>query len=281
MSEQRSGAAGSRERAASRPVAVEQIAAPASSISRRRFIEAGLAILLAQPVLGCGDSTTETPRPSPRLTATPGEPTITPTTGVLAPLDLGVPRDGVLYVPESYSPDTPAPLFVALHGAGGEGRSWASYPARAEARGMVLLAPDSRSNTWDLVRNDFGPDVAFIDLALRYTFERCRVDPARIALGGFSDGASYALSLGISNGDLFSHLVAYSPGFLVRREPHGSPRVYVSHGTSDPILSVTVTRDTIVPFLQGAGYDVTYQEFDGGHEVPAAISEAALDWFLG
>lgn len=27
--------------------------------------------------------------------------------------------------------------------------------------------------------------------------------------------------------------------------------------------------------------DITYNEFDGGHQVPAAISEAALDWFLG
>jgi predicted esterase len=36
----------------------------------------------------------------------------------------------------------------------------------------------------------------------------------------------------------------------------------------------------IVPELRNAGYDVTYREFDGGHEVPAEISEEALDWFL-
>ena len=145
---------------------------------------------------------------------------------------------------------------------------------------MILLAPDSRSSTWDLVQGSFGPDVAFLDLALQYTFERCRIDPARLALGGFSDGASYALSLGLPNGDLFSHLVAYSPGFLVRSRPlAGTPRIFVSHGTNDTILPVSISRDTIVPALRDAGYDVTYQEFDGGHEVPAAISEAALDWF--
>jgi hypothetical protein len=33
--------------------------------------------------------------------------------------------------------------------------------------------------------------------------------------------------------------------------------------------------------LRDAGYDVTYEEFDGSHNVPAAISESALDWFLG
>jgi len=148
-------------------------------------------------------------------------------------------------------------------------------------RGMVLLIPDSRGNTWDVMLSGFGPDVAFIDRALRFTFDRCRIDPARVALGGFSDGASYALSLGVSNGDLFTHLVAYSPGFMHTENPIvGLPRVFVSHGTSDPILSVTASRDDIVPTLRGAGYDVTYTEFAGGHTVPAEISEAALDWLL-
>ena len=54
----------------------------------------------------------------------------------------------------------------------------------------------------------------------------------------------------------------------------------MSHGAQDDVLPVTATRDVIVPAFENAGYDVTYQEFDGGHEVPATISEAALDWFL-
>jgi phospholipase/carboxylesterase len=187
----------------------------------------------------------------------------------------------VLYVPESYSGDTPAPLFVGLHGAGGEGRNWESYFARAESRGMILLAPDSRSSTWDRIRGDFGPDVAFLDRALQHTFERSLIDPSRIALGGFSDGATYALSLGVSNGGLLSHLVAYSPGFFSPSDIiEGEPRIFVSHGTRDTVLPVRLSRDTIVPTLRRSGYDVTYREFDGGHEVPAEISEAALDWFL-
>lgn len=47
---------------------------------------------------------------------------------------------------------------------------------------------------------------------------------------GFSDGASYALSLGLPNGNLFSHIVAFSPGFmraptLVRRVTESTLRV--------------------------------------------------------
>ena len=252
----------------------------APSISRRDFLKAGILGAVAGPVLlSCGDSTTE-PESNPRLTARPGTPTITPTVG-LSELGLASPRDGLLYVPEGYTPEVSAPLFIGLHGAGGSADDWASYPARAEARGMIFLAPDSRGSTWDVVRGRFGPDVEFLDAALQHTFDRCRIDPERIALGGFSDGASYALSLGVSNGDLFTHLVAYSPGFMRPSDPIvGKPRIYVSHGTQDNVLPVTISRDGIVPTLRNADYDVTYQEFAGGHGVPSEISESALDWFL-
>ena len=249
-----------------------------SSISRRGFLKTSLGAAAACALPGCGSSPVE-PTPDLRLTARPGDPTITPTTGVTA-LNLGGDRDGWLVVPESYSPDTPAPLYVALHGAGGEGSNWTANTDWLESRGIVLLAPDSRASTWDVVVGGFGPDVVFIDAALQHTFDRCRLDPAKIAVAGFSDGASYALSLGIPNGDLFTHLIAYSPGFVAAGPPAGEPKVFVSHGTRDTILPVSQSRDVIVPFLRGEGYDVTYEEFQGGHEVPSEIGEASLDWFL-
>ena len=250
-------------------------------VSRRVFVQSSCGALLGLAFSGCGNSPTDGQQSDPRLTARPGTPTIEPTLG-LSPLGLGGSRDGVLYIPEGYSADTPAPLFVALHGAGGDGSDWVANTDWLESRGMILLAPDSRSSTWDRIRGTFGPDVDFIDRALRYAFERCRVDPTRLALAGFSDGASYALALGISNGDLFSHLIAYSPGSLRPADPLvGEPAIFISHGTGDQVLPVSVTRDQIVPALRSAGYDVTYREFSGGHEIPAGIAESSLDWFLG
>ncbi len=248
-------------------------------MSRRDFVKVGLAVAAAPALARCSNGTG--PLGSPRLSARPGTPTGTPTLGESF-LGLGTAnRDGVLYVPQSYSPDTPMPLFVALHGASGAGSAWQSYYTRSEARGMVFLAPDSRSYTWDLVLGGFGPDVAFLDEALAYTFAHCAIDPAHIVLGGFSDGASYALSLGVCNGDLFSHLIAYSPGFFHPGTPIvGTPPVFISHGTEDTVLPVSSSRDVIVPELRDAGYDVTYREFTGPHSVPADISETALDWFL-
>jgi phospholipase/carboxylesterase len=250
------------------------------SISRRRFVRNSLGALVACAIPSCENTPSEQTGYVPRLAARPGSPTIAPTAGA-SQLGLGEGRDGVLYVPESYSADTPAPLFVALHGAGGRGSDWSSYYFQAEDRGMILLAPDSRSGTWDLIFAGFGPDVAFIDRALRHTFERCNIDPERIALAGFSDGATYALSLGLSNGDLFSHLVAYSPGFMsVVGQPVGEPRIFVSHGNGDTILPVSGSRDGIVPTLRGSGYNVTYEEFEGGHEVDLGVTNLSLNWFL-
>lgn len=257
----------------------------AGSISRREFVRAGAGALAWPLLAGCGGGSPldpgSLPEPDPRLTARPGLPDLDPELGA-SQLGIGSLRDGLLYVPTSYSSDTPMSLFVALHGAGGAGSAWGSYNARAEARGFILLTPDSRDATWDVALGGFGPDVEFIDQALAHTFRRCRVDPARIALAGFSDGASYALSLGVSNGDLFSHLIAYSPGFYLPSPPIvGRPPVFLSHGLRDPVLPVTTSRDFIVPSFRAEGYEVTYEEFDGGHEVPPPITELALDWFTG
>jgi phospholipase/carboxylesterase len=217
-----------------------------------------------------------------RLLARPGRPRETGPAG-LHPLGLERRRDAFLYVPASYRADRPAPLVVMLHGAGGSGLPHLRHvQPLADETGLLLLAPDSRLQSWDIiVQRDFGPDVAFLDRALAWTFERYAVDPARLAAEGFSDGASYALSLGVTNGDLFSHVIAFSPGFMVSGDPRGKPRIYVSHGTRDTVLPIDSCSRRLVPRLKGAGYDVRYHEFDGPHTVPEGIAREALDWFTG
>lgn len=262
----------------------------AQGFTRRSFLRSGLGALAVPMFGGCLGSPTDVPEPNgsetaSRLTARPGTPTQSPTLG-LSELGLGGSRDGLMYVPLDYSDDNSYPLFIGLHGAGGDADNWnGSYPGRAEDQGMIFLAPDSRNGSWDIMSYPyytFGPDVEFIDEMLQFAFARCRIDPSRIALGGFSDGATYALSVGIGNGDLFTHLVAYSPGYYVRPEPIvGLPDVFVSHGPDDSVLPFHNTVNTIVPSLENAGYDVTFHEFDGGHEVPSEVSDIAIDWFLG
>lgn len=217
-----------------------------------------------------------------RLGSRPAEPSLSPDASGLHQLGLTSGRDGLLYIPSGYRPDTPTPLIVMLHGAGGDARGGINpLLDRADRAGTILLAPDSRDRTWDVILGRFGPDVSYLDRALAHVFDHYRVDPNRVAIGGFSDGASHALSLGLTNGDLFGHILALSPGFSAPGELNGRPRIYVSHGTDDRILPIDRTSRRIVPLLESRGYDLLYEEFAGGHEVPRDNVGRALDRFVG
>jgi phospholipase/carboxylesterase len=246
-------------------------------VTRRRFaMTAGAAFASVAVGEACLVATNRSSASDGRLTARPFAGAATSLkTGALG---LGGDRDGVIQMP-SVAVEGPVPLLVFLHGAtqSGAGMLRRIGPA-ADRAGVAVLAPDSRGTTWDAIRDGFGDDVAFLNRALEHVFHRLAVDPARVALGGFSDGASYAISLGLANGDLFPRIVAFSPGFVISAEPRGTPRVFISHGTADPILPIDQCSRVIVPRLRSAGYDVTFREFEGRHEVPPEIATAGLTW---
>jgi phospholipase/carboxylesterase len=252
-------------------------------ISRRDFLSAGAVLLgsgFSLDCIGSGEEAAPTTNDG-RLTARPGVVTGSVRTGT-TPLNLGGARDGLLFVPSSYTAGTPAPLIVLLHGAGGSGLGvFQRFSTAAEASGAVVVAPDSTASTWDIAFGGFGADVKYIDRVLKDLFPRVAVDPARIAIAGFSDGASYALSLGLTNGDLFTRVAAFSPGFFLPGGLHGKPPVYISHGIGDTILPINSTSRRLVPQLTRAGYAVRYHEFDGPHTVPPAIADEGIRWIAG
>jgi len=193
-------------------------------------------------------------------------------------LGIGGSRDALLQVPARASSGVPTPLLVFLHGATQDGAAMMRRIGPvADDLGIAVLAPDSRSGTWDGIRGRFAEDVAFLDRALGTVFERVNVDASRLAIGGFSDGASYALALGLANGDLFPRVVACSPGFIPRgTATQGQPRVFISHGTADQILPIDQCSRVIVPALRARGYEVNYVEFEGRHTLPPDIAREAL-----
>jgi poly(3-hydroxybutyrate) depolymerase len=180
------------------------------------------------------------------------------------------------YVPEP-AHGGPYRLALLFHGAGGGPQQALDLLLGvADKHRMLLVAPQSSGRTWDLIVNGFGPDVRRIDLVLGEILSRYAVAGALI--GGFSDGASYALSVGLVNGDVFDAIAAFSPGFAAPSVTHGRPRVFVSHGIHDRVLPVERCSRRLVPGLRALRYDVTYHEFDGGHEVPDGIMQHAVRW---
>ena len=219
-----------------------------------------------------------------RLTAKPnGKPVGNKASIGTQTLKLGIEKESLIYVPKDYNPGTPACLAVMLHGSGGIAAHGLSYLQQyADVLNIILLAPASQDYTWDIIAGDsFNKDVIFLDGALQFAFDNYAIDTEHIAIGGFSDGASYALCMGLTNGSLFKYIIAFSPGFFYAIGYNGSPAVFISHGVHDRILPINSCSRRIVPQLNRRGLQVLYHEFDGEHEIPANIKQEATRWFIG
>jgi len=189
-------------------------------------------------------------------------------------------RDGVVYVPKGYKVGQATPLLVWLHGAGGSGNVSTNLSALADEFGFIVLAPDSREWTWGSILGDWDPDLDFLQLAMRQTQTRCAIDREHIWLGGFSDGASFSLSLGISYGNVFRRVYAGSPGLMQPIAANGKPPIFISHGRSDQTMPIDETSRRFVPRLKTLGYDVTYREYDGRHQLPPEVLREAITWMF-
>lgn len=211
-----------------------------------------------------------------RLYARPHPPSAAPTIAPgLHTLVFPNGRETLFYAPERPDPHG-APLLLLLHGAGRrDGGAEATALGHAMLRGAFLLAPRARDSSWDLLRGGFGPDLSFIDLLLSWTMQHYAIAPGALAIGGFSDGASYALSVGLANGDLFGDILAFSPGFSRPLRIAGRPRVFIAHGVADNVLPVRQGQQ-IARHLAAAGYAVEFQPFEGAHLVPPQIAIGAL-----
>ena len=198
------------------------------------------------------------------------------------PLGLFAQRDALLVVPPGVDPRRPTPLVALFHGGGGYAEKiLPMLEGHARARGFLLLVPQSLLPTWDIVIAGNGPDRERLEAALGEVASRFLLDPGRLAFAGHSDGGSYTLALGLTNGDFVTHLIVSSAGFLSVQMQVGAPRVFLSHGTRDEQIPIDRSGRRHARLLREAGYDVTYVEYDGPHAYDPAVVARAVDFFLG
>lgn len=247
----------------------------------RRALLTGVGTLgLVASVGACGDGADGQKAAGPRdgrLAFRPGTPV--ETTGGVGRIEVqgavGA-EPAAVYVPSSAA-GARMQLLLVLHGAGGKAeRAVNLLRPFADEHRLLLVAPQSLLGTWDVIADRYGADVRNIDTLLRRVSSSYPVDG--YAISGFSDGASYALSLGLDNGDIFDAVIAFSPGFTSVNSARGRPRIFVSHGIQDDVLPIERCSRRIVPALRDDGYDVTYVEFPGGHLVPTQVKRRAVDW---
>jgi predicted esterase len=245
------------------------------NVTRREAVGIGLS-LVGVAALGCGGIDQPLgvdPIDQLRINARPGT-SAGPIEAGLYQLDVA-PREALLYVPSSYDPATPAPIVLLLHGAAGTAQGPIDlFKDLSEPTGLVLLSVKSLGATWDGIRGSYEDDIPLMNQALEIAFGMVNVDPVRIGIEGFSDGASYAIQIGRANGDLFKRVVAFSAGLLLFTTGIQRPRFFVSHGAQDDVVSVQTGRNIASQLSQA--YLVFYHEFAGGHTVPAMIAAQAV-----
>jgi len=109
-------------------------------------------------------------------------------------------------------------------------------------------------------------------------------DPGAVYLVGFSQGAMMSLAVALTYPGIATAVVAMSGRLMaqtVRQIPDkdaliGLP-VFVLHGTKDAVIPISQGRETS-RMLSELPIDLTYREYDMGHEVSAESLEDITDW---
>jgi phospholipase/carboxylesterase len=195
----------------------------------------------------------------------------------------------------------------------------AERPAAGEAEGALVLFHGRGADEYDLVPllNELDPDARFDGFCPRaplslppggahwYMVPRVGYpDPetfavgfgaacefvdslphARVVLGGFSQGAVLALSVGLGAGRPAPAAVVAFSGFLPEVEGWSLgdgpwPPIAIGHGTLDPIIPVTfahTARDRLV----AAGATVLYREYPLPHAIDPGFVDELRPWLKG
>jgi phospholipase/carboxylesterase len=184
-----------------------------------------------------------------------------------------------LYVPENYCPERPLPLVVALHGGYGHGRDFLwTWLREARSRGFALLSPTSVGTTWSITSID--DDAIPIKRHMEEVCARINIDRSRILVTGMSDGATFALCLGLCEASWFTAIAPVS-GVLSLTDLASAKtrRIYWVHGALDWMFPVS--RSVLAcQALKDAGADVKLKVIqDLSHAYPREENDGILTWF--
>jgi poly(3-hydroxybutyrate) depolymerase len=189
-------------------------------------------------------------------------------------------RDGTVYVPQSYKKGVPMPIVVMLHGFRSTAEAVRYTFPLAEEFGVIILAPESRDVTWGQSIPGFDTDSRYIGMAYRWVSEVLTIDTSRVAMAGVSDGANYALNMGLAYGDTFNHLMIFSAGMLAPFRKEGKTKIFLAHGTRDEQMPIDRTGRKFAVDLKADGYDLLYREYEGGHGAPIEVVRESFYWLM-
>lgn len=143
----------------------------------------------------------------------------------------------------------PAPLVIALHGGGGNGKTMINrWQALARQEGIVIAAPNGigrteRMGTWnasgccgEAVKRGVD-DIAFVQAVIDDVSRQTAIDPKRIYVTGFSNGGMLTHRVAIALGRRIAAAGVVSGAmFGNEARPRGPVPMLIIHGESDSVV---------------------------------------------
>lgn len=187
------------------------------------------------------------------------------------------PVEYYLYVPEDYTADREWPLFVGIHGAGGNGlECWNLWQEYAEEEGYVLLCPSIPGDASGFYQ-DVGENTVWS--AVGEVKKEYRVKQ-QMFLSGFSAGAFFIQGFTYHYPQYVNGLSILSAGVYLnpRSFVYLVPMVVVIGDADDPIA--VQTSSDFVANLRKFGFDVQYEVVpNAGHWVTQEGVDMTLELF--
>ncbi len=164
--------------------------------------------------------------------------------------------------PEGWDGRTPLPVLVHFHGWGRNGvhaQKSDRIGASTQRRGVLLVTPNGRRNTWDFWGGDLE-DVQFTNQVLQDVAARYPVDADHIYVSGYSYGAAMAWRYVCESGNHVAALLAIAGAIPPDENCAEAPRqARHVHGTND-----TVMRAPYSPFGAGEAMALWRAKLDCG-----------------
>ena len=198
-------------------------------------------------------------------------------------------------VPADYDSSKSYPLLVGLHGLGATPESFIRLWERFDNPQFVYISPQAPypypvgnelGYTWHLWEAGREATSMSADYVLRVVESLKRTHAiSDVYLFGFSQGCGHAFITGIENHQLFKGLVCFGgwldQDYLTEETLKAGKdlRVFIAHGRDDRSVefeSGVKARET----LEKHGYDVTFHEFEGGHQIPQDPLRKAQKWMF-
>jgi polyhydroxybutyrate depolymerase len=152
----------------------------------------------------------------------------------------GARRSALVNVPQGGRADTPLPLVLTFHGAGGTARSTESTTGMSELgnrNAFISVYPNAIGRYWDVAGRGANPDddVIFIGSLLDQLDAALCIDDSRVYATGVSNGGSFVARIGC---ELSNRLAAIAPvaggyGAQPPCQPDRPVSLLEIHGTDD------------------------------------------------